>query len=146
MLRPVDGIQNSFDFLYLLIEASGHIGNLGQSVLRVLDARLDGRLGLVYLLQVRIRPLGGLLGQGLGAVFGVARIIGDLIHPIGDAGTGVVHMVQGVIHQIAQFIDFTAQLLNLIRIETQRQIRSHLSGDTAHILAALDIAVVLIST
>lgn len=55
-------------------------------------------------------------------------------------------MVQGVIHQIAQFIDFTAQLLNLIRIETQRQIRSHLSGDTAHILAALDIAVVLIST
>ena len=54
-------------------------------------------------------------------------------------------MTDGIVHQITQFVDLAAKLLDLVLIKAQGQIRSHLSGDTADILTPLHGAIVLVS-
>ena len=142
MLRAVEGIQNRVDSLNLFIDTFGHIGKLGQGVLCVLYAGLNGRLRLIDLFQVAVSPVCSLIGQGFGAALGVIRIIGNLIHPIGNTRPGIIHMIKGRVHQVSQLIDFSAQFLNLICVKAQGQVRRHLSGDAAHVLTAFYVTVV----
>ena len=132
LLERVDSVAHA------VLRRLERLENVGQSVHHVV--RTVGQL--VDRADVLVDEVRGLTGERIGVVHCGIGIGGDRIESGGDVIVRAVHIVQRGGNEGVELIQLRAQLGDQVVTQRETEIRLHLTDDAAHILAAVDHAVV----
>ena len=132
LLERVDSVAHA------VLRRLERLENVGQSVHHVV--RTVGQL--VDRADVLVDEVRGLTGERIGVVHCGIGIGGDRIESGGDVIVCAVHIVQRGGNKSVELIQFRAQPGDQVVTQREMEIGLHLTDDAAHILAAVDHAVV----
>ena len=146
-LRAVGSVQRQ-----ILVALAERVDSVAHAVLRRLE-RLEnvgqrvrhglGAVGqLIDAADVFVDEVGRLTGERIGVVHCGIGIGGDRIESGGDVIVRAVHIVQRGGNEGVELIQLRAQLGDQVVTQREMEIGLHLTDDAAHILAAIDHAVV----
>ena len=122
----------------MLLRCLERLENVGQRVRHGL-----GAVGqLIDAADVFVDEVGRLTGERIGVVHCGIGIGGDRIESGGDVIVRAVHIVQRGGNEGVELIQLRAQLGDQVVTQREMEIGLHLTDDAAHILAAIDHAVV----